>query len=453
MPRQPLLLFALLLPLAAAAERFEQIHVVEASGPPGWATWLGAPSWDGSSLAWMQYFEWPGSSPGVPDRSLWLHPLGGTTEIVDLGDDAGSEAELRAAGFSLDDGVPVWRLVAGHPWAPQSDPGVGLYRRGDSGEPVLLVTHDSPFPPPDYPFLSPGPPSARAGRIAFMGQRHDGQSGRRMGAYLREAGVLHELPVPDGWTPGGFLDVPSPVALGGSSAAFPAFRLEEEPTPRFAYLLQHVALDGGPPFAGSIWARDGDVLPGGGQLAQIQNVQLDRTRGDAACFLGRAEDGAAGIFVASAAGIERIADQATPIPDGVGTFEELGGCAMDRGQVAFLGQGSAGQVGIYLGAPGGPLRKVIDRSDTLDGLAIHELDFGAEGLFAGRVAFTARLGEEYPDRDAVYCPEPSREAGLVAAGALLALAASRGISMRRSALRARSDETSPRRAPMSPEGP
>jgi len=105
--------------------------------------------------------------------------------------------------------------------------------------------------------------------------------------------------------------------------------------------------------------------------------------------------------------------------------------------VAFLGSGSDGRVGLYSMARGGPLAKLVQPDDTLDGAPVLAVDFGSEGLAGGRIAFSATLDR---GTDPVFGPQtqsfvfvPEADAlagGVVCWTALFALRRSRATGRR-----------------------
>jgi hypothetical protein len=82
----------------------------------------------------------------------------------------------------------------------------------------------------------------------------------------------------------------------------------------------------------------------------------------------------------------RIADLATPIPGGTGSFTGFTAVSSSLGHTAFLGTGSGGQAGIYLASV---LTKVIAVGDTLEGKVVSALHLGRDGLDGDRLAFGA----------------------------------------------------------------
>ena len=85
-----------------------------------------------------------------------------------------------------------------------------------------------------------------------------------------------------------------------------------------------------------------------------------------------------------------VADLNTLIPDGLGTFTGFTSVSASFGHTAFLGQGNAGQAGIYLAST---LAKVIAVGDRLDGKTISALDLGPFALDGINLAFLANFAD------------------------------------------------------------
>lgn len=75
-----------------------------------------------------------------------------------------------------------------------------------------------------------------------------------------------------------------------------------------------------------------------------------------------------GVFTSSTVSLARIADTNTPIPNGTGSFTSFGHfrCTIDNGTVAFPGQGSGGQEGVYTGN-GSTLTRIADTNTPVPG--------------------------------------------------------------------------------------
>ncbi len=118
-------------------------------------------------------------------------------------------------------------------------------------------------------------------------------------------------------------------------------------------------------------------------------AQADRSDTDQFCFL----DGIGlsnGVFRAVGATLETVADTTTAIPSGIGNFTSFGyWCAIDAGDIAFVGSGSNGQQGVYLGNANGSLAKIVDTGDMLGAATPFQFELSREALSNGRLAFVA----------------------------------------------------------------
>jgi uncharacterized delta-60 repeat protein len=87
-----------------------------------------------------------------------------------------------------------------------------------------------------------------------------------------------------------------------------------------------------------------------------------------------------------------IANLTTGIPGGTGTFTGFTAVSTSLGHTAFLGQGSAGQSGIYVAST---LQKVIAVGDRFMSRTVASLRFGSGGLDGNRVAFGATFTDGF----------------------------------------------------------
>lgn len=163
-------------------------------------------------------------------------------------------------------------------------------------------------------------------------------------------------------------------------------------------------------------ASSGQMLPDESFVLSPLNPQVDRSDPEQLCFVGGAPIGA--VYRFDGAQIERVADLATPIPDGSGTFEGFGlWCSIDQGDVVFDGYGASFAWGVYRARSSGQLEKVVDATDALPGGAGSQFSVSREAISNGRIAFRARVGTE----DSIFVtPEPGAPVAGVAVLALLA---------------------------------
>jgi hypothetical protein len=86
-----------------------------------------------------------------------------------------------------------------------------------------------------------------------------------------------------------------------------------------------------------------------------------------------------------------IADTATAIPGGSGSFTAIVSIDADGGQVAFRGSGGSGQSGVYTGT-GGALATVADTGTAIPGGTGNFVGFNNVGIADGSVAFVGSGG-------------------------------------------------------------
>ena len=129
------------------------------------------------------------------------------------------------------------------------------------------------------------------------------------------------------------------------------------------------------------------VFPGNPVTPSIEGTRV--------AFFGAGNAGQQGIYLADSAipgNPVKIANVATAIPGGTGNFTSFGDVSVSATDVAFLGFGAGGQQGIYA-QESGPLFKVVDLTDLLSGRAITGLKFAETGLSGDLVAFQATLAD------------------------------------------------------------
>jgi len=130
------------------------------------------------------------------------------------------------------------------------------------------------------------------------------------------------------------------------------------------------------------------AIPGGtGTFSSLKSPSIDG--GDIA-FAGSGSGGQGGVYT-DIGGLHAVADTSTAIPGGTGTFSGIDGTiSLDGGNVAFNGQGSGGQRGVYTDIGG--LHAVADTSTAIPGGTGTFISFGSPSLDGGNVAFTGSSG-------------------------------------------------------------
>ncbi len=173
-------------------------------------------------------------------------------------------------------------------------------------------------------------------------------------------------------------------------------------------------------------ASTATAVPGAGTnfTSFTSPVDLD---GTTIAFRGQ-YTGGAGIFTTDLGGgaINLIADFATAVPGGSGSFTSLQNPNISGSTVAFIGGFTGGDSGIYF-YDGAALQKIIDTNDLLDGKAITSFGLSENSLAGGYLAFRANFSDAsvglYTTQVSAI-PEPSTYA-LLAGGLALGLAARR----------------------------
>lgn len=332
----------------------------------------------------------------------------------------------------------------------------GVYS-GSGGPLAIVADMDSPVPGGSGAFLDFGSASIDAGVVALRGFGA-GQDGiyRRDGPRVALADQATAIP---GGT-GAFLGFLGAPAISGGAAAFVGVGAQQRGiyvgdgagVTRVADLT--TAIPGG---AGSFTdfiaspSLHGDrvgfigfgsggqkgVYLGDGSLGVVADTAtaIPGGGGSFVDFLGLDVDGSSivfrgagatsiGVYLGSGGSLSVIADSATAIPGGTGSFTGFGASvALDDGAVTFTGSGASNQFGIYT-TLGGTLSVVIDQTATLDGKELDFLSAGSFGSDGGQIAFLARFTD---GSEGIYLasavPEPGTLA-LLAAG-LVGLAARR----------------------------
>lgn len=185
-------------------------------------------------------------------------------------------------------------------------------------------------------------------------------------------------PVPDGTGTFG--------PIGGGSAVFSLPNIHENTT---AFRGRGVNQVGIYKQVGAVLSRVADLsTPLPGSVANFGGAtRIDVHNGQVGFIAGQA--GPHGIYVDDGGILRVVADQNTPIPEGSGNFGTFAELSLHAGKVAFWGSNTQGtQQGIYTDFDG-PLTKVIDLNDTLDGKVITTFRTGDGSLSANQIAFCA----------------------------------------------------------------
>lgn len=109
-------------------------------------------------------------------------------------------------------------------------------------------------------------------------------------------------------------------------------------------------------------------------------------------FQGYGTAGEHGVYRTLGGSLSMVADLTTPIPGGAGLFTRFADePAIDGAYVAFIGDGSSGQHGLFVGATSGGIFDIIGAGDPLDGKIVQRLDIGREAIDGQTLGFWAEF--------------------------------------------------------------
>lgn len=222
-------------------------------------------------------------------------------------------------------------------------------------------------------------PCLDAGNVAFRG--YGGGSSEQAGIYTNTGGKLNVVAntstsIPNGT--GKFAEF-SDFVIDQISVAFIAtgssFPLQEGIYTSIGGKLKMVADTNTP-------------IPGGqGNFSRFTNyfASSEQTRiafdSGSVAFNGFGSNNQQGIYTNIGGSLQVVADRNTFIPGGTGKFTSFSTPSLDKGNVAFVGNG-----GIYT-TLGGSLKKVIAANDSLNGKIVSSVAIGRKALSENQIAF------------------------------------------------------------------
>jgi hypothetical protein len=132
-------------------------------------------------------------------------------------------------------------------------------------------------------------------------------------------------------------------------------------------------------------------IPGGsGAFTGFGELALD---GTSASFVGSGE-AQQGVYACDVGQpgdpCREIADLDTAVPGGAGNFTGFSGVATSQDHTAFLGQGSGGQLGVYLASA---LRKVVAVGDRIEGRLVSDLRLARDGFDGTRLSVAVSFAD------------------------------------------------------------
>ncbi len=257
-----------------------------------------------------------------------------------------------------------------------------------SGNLTLLAGRGDPVPDaPGFSYLFFFTCSSSQGDTGFASLIADSLGESRWGIYASDGG-LHTVADTTTPQPGGsgtFTDFHFNGTFSEGNSAFCGGSSFDPVDPEGLYTDAGGAL--------GIVADKSTPIPGGvGTFTGFLDSPV--IQGERVVFRATGSAGQKGIYLRDGASLSRVADAQTSIPDGVGTFTGFsdfdyhGPALNQRGKVAFVGQGSGDQEGIYTDYFG-PLTCLLAKGDLLDGKAIFALNLSREGFDGNRLAFCA----------------------------------------------------------------
>ncbi|MBD2776866.1 DUF7453 family protein [Iningainema tapete] len=190
--------------------------------------------------------------------------------------------------------------------------------------------------------------------VAFQGSDASGQQG----IYVNRNGTLQlvvdsKTPIPDGT--GNFANFSS-YFLKGNNVVFEGYASSEQ---RGIYIKRDEA-----PL--SVVVDNKTQIPGG--IGNFSSFSTSAVSENNVVFLGNGLNGGSfsqlqGIYINRDSALQVVVDKNTPIPGGVGNFDNFNFLKIEGDNVFFVGFGSNGQRGIYV-KRNGQLQVVVDKTNT-----------------------------------------------------------------------------------------
>lgn len=223
---------------------------------------------------------------------------------------------------------------------------------------------------------APTDPCISGENVGFRGEGLGGQQG----IYARINGSLVRIADASTAIPGGtgtFTSTPGDPCISGDAVAFLGNGADGQ---QGIYLSQAGTL--------SVVVDRQTAIPGG--AGQFTSIPTDPCiYGNTVAFVGEGSGGQQGVYVKTPGDpCQFIADRGTPIPGGAGNFTGFGTVSVSETDLAFIGHGAGGQTGIY-DYVNDQLVKVVAVGDRLGGKSVVGLNFSKTGLWGDPVSFRA----------------------------------------------------------------
>lgn len=296
----------------------------------------------------------------------------------------------------------------------------GIYYGSNKNSLIRIADLNTPIPggTGNFAAFNDGGVALSGSTITFVGNPHTGSgiyTGTTAGGPLNRL-VDSNTPIPNGT--GNFTSA-NRLSDSGTTAAFAGVGTNQQVG------IYTVSTLGGP--VTHLVNRTTPLPNGAGNFSNVSHISISNTT----VVFNATGTGANGIYSVPAVGgaVTVIADTNTPIPGGTGNFTgSFGVTSLNGTTVAFRGNGSNGQGGIYSASTtGGPVTKIVAIGDTIDGRTVNSFGFGLTlndgSIYAFRAGFTNGTQAVY-----TFTPVPEPATGLAAAAAVTLLALGRWLT-------------------------
>ncbi len=212
----------------------------------------------------------------------------------------------------------------------------------------------------------------------------------------------HGLYLFDGTSIGAVADLNT--AIPGGTGTFGSFFFPVLSDGNVAFRGEGSGQEGEYLFAGGGLSRIADLgtpIPNGtGNFTNFALPPHLAVNGGSVAFFALGNLGQQGIYLFNGSTLGRVADLTTPIPGGSGNFTGFGGATvlMDGTHIAFLGFGSSGQQGLYL-FDGSTISRIVDANTAIPGGTGNFTNFISPELSGGTIAF---IGDGTSDQRGIY---------------------------------------------------
>lgn len=132
------------------------------------------------------------------------------------------------------------------------------------------------------------------------------------------------------------------------------------------------------------------AIPGGTVNFTFFSFFCNGIEGTTVAFRGNGSSGQAGVYALVGGYLVKISDTTTAIPNGTGNFTGFSTAYIDEGDFAFIVDGSSDQQGIYLSS-GGTLTRIDDKTTPAPGIGGTYQWSSQLGFEGGHLSFWANV--------------------------------------------------------------